>query len=356
MIKRKKVQTENKNATDSDHETTKNKKEDISRILDESFRILNENKKCGKLADQLKSTVEYQTFDKNVRMTNAKHRRKQLEMESKPLKLARFLLSFWDIIILSLLILLFSTYLIFFLNIYMSPNQRVKFNHLSKNLTKLTNWFIGKWMHFNGFTDLTKEECAVVAPDIFNSILRPIDDCSMCHGLDHIERVDTIDQESFLNKYAYTGVPVVITNAIKHWPAMKVFSFEFMKHLYLNMSEAEVKRKRRNKIETISKSSTGKTVSGEEGSGSPILNTFNLLVETENERTRSYVKDTCQFFAYKTKFKSLRQVFEVEKDEKGKWKMPWYVGWSNCNSYASQVLRDHYERPHFLPGMFSLSF
>ena len=26
-----------------------------------------------------------------------------------------------------------------------------------------------------------------------------------------------------------------------------------------------------------------------------------------------------------------------------------YVGWSNCNSYAAEILRQHYERPYFLP-------
>lgn len=36
-----------------------------------------------------------------------------------------------------------------------------------------------------------------------------------------------------------------------------------------------------------------------------------------------------------------------ENDER--WKKPWYVGWSNCNSYAADALRKHYDRPYFLP-------
>lgn len=28
---------------------------------------------------------------------------------------------------------------------------------------------------------------------------------------------------------------------------------------------------------------------------------------------------------------------------------PWYVGWSNCNDYAGEQLRMHYNRPYFLP-------
>ena len=107
------------------------------------------------------------------------------------------------------------------------------------------------------------------------------------------------------------------------------------------MTESELKRKRENRMNTINKSSNG----------SHILNTFNSMVETDAERAKSLnVKDTCQFFPYKTKFKSLKQVFETVGNEENMFKIPWYVGWSNCNSYASQILRKHYERPEFLPG------
>ncbi|KAL7645329.1 UNVERIFIED_CONTAM: hypothetical protein RMT77_003715 [Armadillidium vulgare] len=28
---------------------------------------------------------------------------------------------------------------------------------------------------------------------------------------------------------------------------------------------------------------------------------------------------------------------------------PWYIGWSNCDSSAANIIRGHYERPYFLP-------
>ncbi|CAK9814733.1 hypothetical protein ANTPLA_LOCUS8320 [Anthophora plagiata] len=59
----------------------------------------------------------------------------------------------------------------------------------------------------------------------------------------------------------------------------------------------------------------------------------------------------CQFFPYKTEFKSLQDVFDMNADrsslEKGT--KPWYVGWSNCDEEIGNVLRQHYRRPYFLP-------
>lgn len=91
------------------------------------------------------------------------------------------------------------------------------------------------------------------------------------------------------------------------------------------------------------------------GKVSSMLAAFKSLVESDSERMKSNVRDTCQFFPYKTKFKTLRQVFEMEKNENGEWNTPWYVGWSNCNNFASQVLRSHYERPYFLPDESEMS-
>jgi len=53
-----------------------------------------------------------------------------------------------------------------------------------------------------------------------------------------------------------------------------------------------------------------------------MLNTFNSIVETDEIR-QTNKKDTCQFFPYKTKFKNLRQVFNMDLDETNKWPQPW---------------------------------
>lgn len=79
----------------------------------------------------------------------------------------------------------------------------------------------------------------------------------------------------FAISYAYSGKPVVITDAMTNWTAPKVFSFSFFKTLYRGQDA------------------------------------------------------NCQFFPYKTEFQSLQDVFDMSASratmEKGT--KPWYVGW-----------------------------
>lgn len=190
-------------------------------------------------------------------------------------------------------------------------------------------------MSYKKIEDFSKEECAIYSPDYLNSITRPINKCKMCEGLNEIKRIENVTKEEFLSKYAYSSVPVIITDALRNWTAMQVVNFEFLKGLYLD-SDDKGYRDRQSRID-IHKND------------SPLSDTINSIIETDEERSK--LKDTCQFFPYKTKFKNLRQVFEMNSQQKN----PWYVGWSNCNSYAGLMLRKHYDRPYFLPDESEMS-
>lgn len=94
----------------------------------------------------------------------------------------------------------------------------------------------------------------------------------------------------------------MITDGTKGWTAEKSFSFDYFKGVY--------------------------------GPNSPALDSQD---------------SNCQFFPYKTNFRTLKEVFNMSKKDaemKGK---PWYIGWSNCDSSAANKLRQHYSRPYFLP-------
>ena len=81
-------------------------------------------------------------------------------------------------------------------------------------------------------------------------------------------------------RYAYTGRPVVIEDGQKNWTARTKFSFDFFKGIY--------------------------------SKDSPVLNNF--------ERN-------CQFFPYKTEFRRLVEVFEMDKERASFKAEPWYIGW-----------------------------
>ncbi|KAL3858860.1 hypothetical protein ACJMK2_009109 [Sinanodonta woodiana] len=159
------------------------------------------------------------------------------------------------------------------------------------------------WFDFYG-ADVEKEPCIINLPEAIVDVFRPPVDCAICRGITAVDRVSNITSEEFENKYAYSGHPVIITDGTESWTAPEVFSFEFFKEIYTD--------------------------------DSPVM-----------ENTEA----NCQFFPYKTNFKNLRDVFTMS-EERAHMKDgsdPWYIGWSNCDFLAANILREHYKRPYFLP-------
>lgn len=128
--------------------------------------------------------------------------------------------------------------------------------------------------------DLTEVECIIENFEFIADMFRPYVDCSLCN-ITGIERVSNISQRDFLEKYAYSGRPVVITDGAKEWAALEVFSFEFFRDLYDPASPN--------------------------------------LASTDRD---------CQFFPYQTKFESLGEVLNMSEDRRnGVVGEPWYIGW-----------------------------
>ena len=131
------------------------------------------------------------------------------------------------------------------------------------------------------FRDLADEYCLVDHTLSSLEVSRPITNCSMCQDLKSVTRMDNISQDEFRRHYAYTGVPLVVTNATRKWTAFKVFDFKFLKKLY-NMSKSD---------------------------------------------KAGAVNEGCQFFPYLTNFKSLKEVFEMSEQRAELQEDQWYVGW-----------------------------
>lgn len=148
----------------------------------------------------------------------------------------------------------------------------------------------------------TEKECIVAMPNDLLKAFRKADNCDFCHDVNQVARVENISPSEFEKKFAYNGKPVIITDATKNWTALEVFDFWYFKNVY--------------------------------------------------ENSRKYQKKmNCQFFPYKTEFKSLLEALSIPEDrvnyESGT--KPWYFGWSNCNPEVAELLREHYARPYFLP-------
>lgn len=128
--------------------------------------------------------------------------------------------------------------------------------------------------------ELEKENCFFPMPELFLDMFRPPVDCQICKNVTSVDRVRNISPKDFLEKYAYTGRPVVIEDGMANWTAQDYFSFDFFKEIY--------------------------------SPDSPVM------------KGRD---PQCQFFPYKTSFQSLEEVFKMpDKDAKMEGK-PWYIGW-----------------------------
>lgn len=126
------------------------------------------------------------------------------------------------------------------------------------------------------------ERCLISNNEYTTEMSRPLVQCGMCRNLENVPIESGISAEHFQQKYAYTSVPVLIKDATGEWSAMSSFSFKFLRDLYIGTDGA--------------------------------LTT---------------VDEQCQFFPYKTEFKTLSDVF-LMPEERANFKegeKPWYIGW-----------------------------
>ena len=115
-------------------------------------------------------------------------------------------------------------------------------------------------------------------------LARPAVKCDVCKSITDVPTIngDDMTQELFLSKYAYTGVPLLLKGAARNWTALSIFSFSYLKDLYINTDGA--------------------------------------LDAIEND---------CQFFPYQTDFSTMGEVFNMtdERSRIDNGEQEWYVGW-----------------------------
>lgn len=126
------------------------------------------------------------------------------------------------------------------------------------------------------------ERCFVENYEFLADLMRPVVNCDICRNVSSVGRVSGLSKEEFMEKYAFTGTPVVVTDAMKNWTARHHFSFDYFRNLY--------------------------------GKDSP--------------NVRGEAGEECQFFPYQTKFQTLGEVFAMSKERRtGVHGKPWYIGW-----------------------------
>ncbi|XP_043283841.1 uncharacterized protein [Venturia canescens] len=175
---------------------------------------------------------------------------------------------------------------------YQKSRSKKTFVSLFLVLATVSSFFANRYFNSN-----VHRKCLIEAPAVFQKVFRPPEDCSICRDVQQVEKIANVDPVLFEERYAYSGRPVVVTDATVNWTAIDTFSYSFFKNLYAGQDA------------------------------------------------------NCQFFPYKTGFESLQDVFNMSAERAlllpGT--KPWYVGWSNCDEKIGTTLREHYQRPYFFP-------
>ena len=108
----------------------------------------------------------------------------------------------------------------------------------------------------------------------------PVTDCSFCAGITEAPRLKNLSMDDFVRKYAYTGVPIVVTDATDGWKARKLFTYNYFKNLYADNPKS--------------------------------------LVEDTKEG---------QFFMYRSDLEDLYDLFTLPEERAALRGKKWYIGW-----------------------------
>lgn len=68
----------------------------------------------------------------------------------------------------------------------------------------------------------TENECVISSTRDISMAFRPPINCDFCAGITEVERITRISPEEFRDRFAYSGRPVVVTDATQNWTALKV--------------------------------------------------------------------------------------------------------------------------------------
>lgn len=69
-------------------------------------------------------------------------------------------------------------------------------------------------------------------PDDLQKLFRPPENCKFCRGVKEAPRLQNVSPDEFEDTYAYSGGPVVITDATSNWTALEVSSIDNICQFY----------------------------------------------------------------------------------------------------------------------------
>ncbi|KAJ7392637.1 hypothetical protein OS493_010288 [Desmophyllum pertusum] len=149
------------------------------------------------------------------------------------------------------------------------------------------------------WTEIYDRDCFIENPYYVQDDISE-EDCNVCRKLRTIKRVANVSQSSIGDDYLLSNLPVIVTDAMEDWDAMKKFDINFLAEMY------------------------------------------------ESNEVLRYSGSTCQFERTTPDFETPQVLLSAAKSgEQPKFQ----AFWENCEKEAAKVFRQYYRRPYFLPPM-----
>ena len=70
---------------------------------------------------------------------------------------------------------------------------------------------------------ILEDECLIESGPVLDELVRPLFPCDICRNLTAVPEVINITREQFVLSYGYSGLPVLVKVAARHWKALDNF-------------------------------------------------------------------------------------------------------------------------------------
>lgn len=149
------------------------------------------------------------------------------------------------------------------------------------------------------WTEIYNYECVIDNPYYVQDQLTE-EDCKACKDFQTVMRVANISTSRVADDFLFSNIPVIVTDAMDDWEALKMFHLNFLTEIY------------------------------------------------ENSEILKYSGTECQFETTLPQYQTPQQLLSAVKSGE---EQKFQAFWENCEKEAAKLFRKYYRRPYFMPPM-----
>jgi len=149
------------------------------------------------------------------------------------------------------------------------------------------------------WTVIYDQDCIIDNPYFVHGGLTE-EDCNACKNLKSIKRIAGANQSEIADAYLFSNIPVIVTDAIEEWDALKKFDVNFLAEMY------------------------------------------------ERDELLAGHSGGCQYQSTLPEYETPEQLLSAARSGEV---TSFQAFWENCEKEVAKVFRQYYRRPYFLPPM-----